>query len=136
MKPAASESRHKILVIDDDPFTRDVFRLALEKGGFQVSAAGDGIEGLAAVAKDRPDIIMLDIVMPRMDGFETLASLKKDPATKGIPVIMLSSMRQSEDVARAMKGGAAAYLKKGEAVPQDIPAKAREVLGLPPDEAS
>lgn len=126
---------HKILVIDDDPFTRDVFQLALEHAGFAVASAEDGVAGLAAVKAERPDVIMLDIMMPRMDGFETLAKLKSDPETKGIPVIMLSSMRASEDIARAMKDGAAAYLKKGEAVPADIPAKAREVLGLPPLEA-
>ena len=127
-------NEHTILVIDDDPFIRDVYRLSLEKSGFKVAAAEDGVAGLAAVAKERPDVIMLDIVMPRMDGFETLAKLKGDPATKRIPVIMLSSMRAKEDVDRALKGGAAAYLKKGVAVPGDIVTKAREVLGLPPEQ--
>lgn len=129
---SAKEKTHKILVVDDDPFTRDIFRLALEKGGFKVVAAGDGLAGLAAVAAEKPDVIMLDLMMPKMDGFETLTKLKADPATRSIPVIILSSMRQDEDIARAMKGGAAAYLKKGQAIPAEIPAKAREVMGLPP----
>jgi len=123
---------HKILVVDDDPFNRDLFKLALKKAGFMVTEAENGQKGLEAVEADRPDVIMLDLMMPIMDGFETLKRLKTDPHTSSIPVIILSSMRQDEDVSRAMKGGASAYLKKGQAVPADIPAKAREVLGLPP----
>ncbi|HTK05373.1 MAG TPA: response regulator [Candidatus Eisenbacteria bacterium] len=129
---SASERTYKILVVDDDPFTRDIFRLALEKAGFKVVAAEDGLAGLKAAAAEKPDVIMLDLMMPKMDGFETLAKLKADPHTRPIPVIILSSMRQDEDVARAMKGGAAAYMKKGQAIPAEIPAKAREVMGLPP----
>lgn len=93
-----SEERHmnaplkKILVIDDDQSAVAFVRAALESEKYEVAGAGDGLAGLTQVRKEPPDLIILDIYMPRQPGFYTLRDLKKDPKTKTIPVIMLTSV--------------------------------------------
>jgi two-component system alkaline phosphatase synthesis response regulator PhoP len=102
----------KILVVDDE---RHIVRLAqvnLERVGFTVLTASDGIEGLERVASDKPDLVILDIMMPNMDGFEVLHHLRADPATDHLPVIMLTAKSQDADVIHGWHGGADYYLTK------------------------
>lgn len=82
----------KVLLVDDDPDFVEAVQTIVEKAGYQVAVAYDGQEGLEEVAKNRPDIIILDVMMPVMDGHAACAKLKADPATAGIPVILLTAV--------------------------------------------
>jgi two-component system alkaline phosphatase synthesis response regulator PhoP/two-component system response regulator VicR len=101
-----------VLVVDDDPQIVRVVEINLTQEGHAVRTAADGEEALAAVAQERPDLIILDVMMPRMDGFETLKRLKADPALAEIPVIMLTARAQDEDVFEGYGTGATWYLTK------------------------
>ncbi|MCR4403899.1 MAG: response regulator [Candidatus Acetothermia bacterium] len=109
--------RPKILVIDDDPDFVEATRVVLESGGYQVLAAYDGKAGLAKVRADRPDLVILDIIMPEEDGFKVCEALKADPELSKIPVIVLTSLseRWSEvtlSVTQGLKLEAEDYIDK------------------------
>jgi DNA-binding response OmpR family regulator len=109
--------RPKILVIDDDPDFVEATRVVLESGGYQVLAAYDGKAGLAKVREERPDLVILDIIMPEEDGFKVCEALKADPKLAEIPVIILTSLseRWSEvtlSVAQGLKLEAEDYIDK------------------------
>lgn len=84
--------KKRILLVDDDPDFVEAVKVIVENGGYQVHVAYDGKEGLEAVKEYKPDLIVLDVMMPVMDGHATCAALKKDPATKEIPVILLTAV--------------------------------------------
>jgi two-component system, OmpR family, alkaline phosphatase synthesis response regulator PhoP len=102
----------KLLLAEDEPDVQLIARLALKKAGFQVTTVNDGNEALARVAVDRPEVILLDWMMPDMDGFETCKRLKADPATSDIPVIFLTAKVQETEVAKALALGAAGCIGK------------------------
>ena len=102
----------KILVIEDDATFLDLVRVHLSGEGHEVIMAEDAAIGLRAVIADRPDLVVLDIFVPYLDGFEVLAALQSDPATRGIPVIVLTGHGDDETFARARQLGAAAFLTK------------------------
>jgi CheY-like chemotaxis protein len=82
----------KVLLVDDDPDFVEAVKVIVESGGYDVEVAYDGMEGLDAVAENRPDLIVLDVMMPVMNGHEACAALKKDPATAEIPIILLTAV--------------------------------------------
>ena len=98
-----------ILVVDDDQSLRDLLRLHLSAAGYTVSTASDGIEAGYAVLKDPPDLIITDVNMPHMDGYQFVEALKSDKTLPKIPVIFLTSM---DDVARGKELGAVGYITK------------------------
>jgi two-component system OmpR family response regulator len=103
----------KILMVEDDPDIRRVAVMALKfKGGFEVIVAADGIEGLEKAASEKPDVILLDSMMPRMDGPETCKRLKADPALASIPVIFLTAKSQKKEIEAGLELGAVGYLVK------------------------
>jgi DNA-binding response OmpR family regulator len=120
----------RVLVIDDDVFISGIYVLSLENAGIAVEVARDGVAGIKQAHEFKPHVIILDVMMPVMDGFETLERLKKQKATRGTPVLMLTSLTQKEDVARGQELGAADYLKKTETLPIEALAKIKKVLGL------
>lgn len=120
----------KILIVDDDRFIAGIYGAKLESEGFAVVMATNGIDGIEAAKKERPDLILLDVLMPKMDGFEALDRLKKDAQTKRIPVMMLTSMGQKEDVDRGLAAGAADYLFKTKTLPTEALKKIIGVLKL------
>lgn len=128
--PVIDDRPVKVLVVDDDEFLSNIYVISLKRYGFDVSVARNGEECLAATRKDKPDIILLDLMMPKMDGFETLENLKKDDKLKDIPVMVLSSLGQKEDTGRAMSLGAADYLRKTETLPNECLRKVYDVLKL------
>ena len=87
-----------VLVVDDDPVIVKLLQVNFEMDGYDVLTAGDGAEGLARAQTDRPDIIVCDVMMPKMNGLEVAAALKADPATKQIPIVLLSAKAQTSDV--------------------------------------
>jgi CheY-like chemotaxis protein len=117
-----------LLLVEDDPDIQIVARTALRRAGFTVTVASHGSAGLEAVATGRPDVILLDWMMPEMDGPEVCRRLKNNPATADIPVIFLTARSQQSEIARGLALGAAGYIIK----PFDaltIGAQVRELLG-------
>ena len=118
----------KILIIEDDNFLIEMYTTKFELEGFNVVSAEDGEKGLVAAKEHKPDIILLDILMPRMDGFATLTELKKDDSVKNIPVILLTNLGQKEDVKRGFELGAAGYLIKAHFMPAEVVDKIKTIL--------
>jgi len=104
--------KRTIMVVDDSPDLVEIVRLTLESKGFNVRRAYDGLQVFDVLRKQWPDLILLDIMMPLMDGFEVLTRLKCNPATASIPVILLTVKGQPEDVIKGYERGADIYLKK------------------------
>jgi CheY-like chemotaxis protein len=102
----------KILVIDDDPSNRDILRTRLEVAGHDVAEASDGEQGLLYLENQSADLIVLDVMMPRVDGLQVCAKIKANPKTKGIPVILLTALGQQIDQLRGWESGADDYLTK------------------------
>lgn len=102
----------KVLVVDDDKHVPKLTRAALERAGYEVLLATDGMEALTAIERDRPHLILLDIAMPNMDGFETLRRLKSAPATCSIRIVIVSARDSDDDLKRAWQAGADGYLIK------------------------
>lgn len=111
----------KVLVVDDSPTQREIISNLLEKCGLTVSFATDGVDALEKVQVIQPDLVVLDIVMPRMNGYEVCRYLKSNPKTQNTPVIMCSSKGEDFDHYWGMKQGADAYITK--------PFQAKELLG-------
>ncbi len=116
-----------ILIVDDSPTELHQMRKALERGGFRIEAANDGAEALRKAREMRPDLILMDIVMPVMDGFRATRALASDPDTRGIPVIMVSSKGQESDRVWGMRQGAVDYLVKP-VTPAQLVEKAQAAL--------
>jgi len=104
--------RGRILVVDDDLVNRRVLERALERAGHETVSAADGAQALSAIAEDPPDLVLLDIVMPGIDGIEVLERLKSDPGTQHIPVVMISAVDETEAVIRCIESGAEDFLPK------------------------
>jgi len=123
------ESPKKILVVEDDKFLRDLIVQKLLKEGFDVSEAVDGEQGIKKIKEVKPDLILLDLILPGIDGFEVLTEVKKDPVLAEIPVIILSNLGQKDDIERGLKLGAADYLIKAHFTPGEIIEKIKNILG-------
>ena len=118
----------RILLAEDDRFLRRAAEAALKRAGFTVLAAADGEEALRMARAEKPDLVLLDLIMPKLQGFEVLKALKADPGTATIPVIVLSNLGQDGDVQRALEGGAVAYLVKANLSLDELVSRARETL--------
>jgi DNA-binding response OmpR family regulator len=119
----------RILVAEDDRLLGKAATAALRRSGFEVDLAVNGEAALASARAVPPDLILLDVIMPGIQGFEVLARLKADPATRAIPVVMLSNLGQDTDVEEAMRAGASAYLVKANLRLDELALKVRAVLG-------
>ncbi len=128
-KKKEASTKGKILVIDDDRFLAQIYILTLKKVGYEVILMENGTLGIEAAKKEKPDAIILDILMPGMDGFQVLRELKKSDKTKDIPVIMLTSLSQKEDEEMGMRGGAVAYLTKSTTLPDDVVKQLKKLFG-------
>ena len=110
----------KILIIEDDRFLRELMSKKLVGEGYQISEATDGEEGIRSVKSEKPDLVLLDLILPGIDGFEVLTRIKQDPEIAQIPVIVLSNLGQKEDIERGIKLGAVDYLIKAHFTPGEI----------------
>jgi CheY-like chemotaxis protein len=108
----ADQVQKKILIVEDDRFLSLVLKGRLDKEGFLVSQAFDGAEGLTMVRQDKPDLIILDLIMPKMSGFEFLEAVSIDPQLSQIPVVVASNLGQESDIAKAKSLGVANYYVK------------------------
>jgi len=103
---------NKILAIDDEPAILEIEKEALEAEGFKVTGATSGPEGLKLLREEDPDLVILDVLMPGMDGWEVLRRIESDPTTAGVPVIMLTALGGDEDILRGLEEGAVEYITK------------------------
>lgn len=117
-----------VALIEDDPLIAEMYMTKFTKEGYDIRHAGDGFEGLEMVKKQKPDIILLDIIMPKMDGFQVLAELRKEAAFKETPVIMLTNLGQEEDVQKGRALGATDYFIKTNFTPAAIVDKVKGIL--------
>ena len=122
----------RILLAEDDRFLRKAAQSALARSGYSVVTAADGDEALARARDSAPGLVLLDLIMPGRNGFDVLQALKSDPATKAIPVIVLSNLGQDGDVQRALALGAAAYCIKANLSLQGLVRQVEGVLANPP----
>lgn len=120
--------RPKVIIVDDDRDTREMLTLALELEGFGVSQAANGLRLISAMHVDRPDVILLDVMMSWIDGFELCRAIKKNPTFADIPVIFISARKSLEDEKAGLDAGAVDYFAKPLDVDRLI-ARIREILG-------
>ena len=118
----------RILVAEDDRFLRKAAEMALKRQGYTVLTAADGEEALRTAQTVLPDLILLDLIMPKLNGFQVLNALKTDAPTAHIPVIILSNLGQDRDVQQAMEAGATAYFIKADLSLQALVQRVDEAL--------
>lgn len=118
----------KILLVEDDKFLRELIAKKLKSAEYEVIEATDGESAVVKAKELRPDLILLDLILPGIDGFGILAEIKEDPAISKTPVIILSNLSQQEEVDRAIKLGAADFLIKAHFVPGEIIEKINKIL--------
>jgi DNA-binding response OmpR family regulator len=108
----SDERRPLVLVADDDPDILSLVTLRLERSGYDVVSAGDGEQALETARTQTPDLALLDVMMPKLDGYEVTARLRQEEATRHLPVILLTARVQESDIARGVEAGADDYVKK------------------------
>ena len=126
----ADTKKVHVLLVEDDTFLGNIYKTKFDMEGFKVSVAENGEEGLADAKKKKPDIILLDILLPKLDGFRVLEKLKADDELKNIPVILLTNLGQKDDVSKGLEAGAADYLIKAHFKPSEVVDKVKKVLKI------
>lgn len=124
-----AENGSKILIIEDDRYISKMYQLKLSLEGYQVEVADNGKVGVEKVKSFMPNIILLDILMPELDGFEVLKVVKSDDATKNIPVLIMSNLGQEDHIQKGMELGAVGYIVKSQFTPSKVVENIKEVLG-------
>jgi DNA-binding response OmpR family regulator len=128
---AVANGQPLVLIADDDPDIRALVGFRLEAAGCNVMRAADGEEALRLAGEQTPDLCVLDVMMPKLDGLGVTRALRGDAATKGVPVLLLTARVGDEDVARGLDAGADDYLRKPFS-PQELAERVRQVLGRAP----
>lgn len=119
----------KVLIIEDDPPYRKIYKRKFEVSGYTADVAENGIEGLEKMHSFMPDIVFVDLMMPKMDGFQVLDNAKADPKLQNIPIVVLTNLSTSSDADKVLQKGAITILVKSDTEPNAIVAKANEILG-------
>ncbi|MCD4761187.1 response regulator [bacterium] len=118
----------KILIVEDDDFLLQMYATKLELEGFKVLEASNGIQGLKMAQREKPDLMLLDLNLPELSGFEVLAQLKREDDTKNIRVLVLTNYSQKDHIDRCLKLGADDYLIKAHFVPSEVIEKIKNIL--------
>ena len=126
------DTKKKILLVEDDEALANVYKSRLDIEGFETQWVGNGEDALAIALKFRPDLVLLDVMMPKISGFDVLDILRNTPETANIHVIMLTALSQPKDKERADTLGVDDYLVKSQVVIGDVMERVRHHLGLPP----
>jgi len=126
-KTAAGGTQLKVVLVEDDKFLQKILMTKFIKEGFDVRSASDAEEGLQLILTEAPNIVLLDLILPKMSGFDLLTELKTNPKTKGIPVVILSNLGQEEDIARARGLGAIDFLVKADISINEVVQKVKEI---------
>jgi len=123
-----SFKKQKILMIDEDRFLRKIYKNKFLNSGFEFSEATNGIEGLNKIFSEKPDLVLLDIILPRKNGFDVLIETRRNTATKRIPFIIISNLGQESDIKRGVSLGAKDYLVKTDVSHSEVVEKVKECL--------
>jgi CheY-like chemotaxis protein len=120
----------KLLLVEDDIFYRKLYKHKFEISGFEVTAVENGQEALNIIPTLKPDLVLMDIMMPVMNGYEALDKLKASPETESLPVVMLTNLSSEADTSLATKKGALGFLIKSDLTPQQLVAKVESLSGI------
>jgi len=123
-----AETKTKVLLIEDDKMIIDMYNLKFTQEGYEVFKAENGKDGVEMAKETKPDIILLDIILPKMDGFSVLKKLKADDDTKNVPVVLLTNLGQDGDVKKGLELGAIDYLIKANYTPAQVVEKVKSLL--------
>lgn len=126
---STKKEKKKILLVEDDTFILEMYATKLLNFGYDVLTATDGEEALKIIKDKHPDFILLDLVLPSMDGFDVLKTIKKDAKTKSIPVVLLTNLGERKDVETGLKLGANDYLIKAHFTPSEVIEKIQNLIG-------
>lgn len=118
----------KILIIEDDRYISKMYQLKLSLDGFDVQVADNGRIGVDKVGEFKPDIVLTDILMPEMDGFEVIKTMKSEPETKDIPILIMSNLGQEDHIQKGLELGALGYIVKSQYTPSKVVEKIKEIL--------
>jgi len=118
----------KILLIEDDPFLIDIYVTKFKESGFSVEVANDGESAFRYLEEKKPDLVILDIVLPQIDGWEILRKIKSTPGLKNLKVIILSNLSQKEEVERGINLGSIKYLIKAHYTPSQVVEEIKEII--------
>lgn len=124
-----SDKKKKILLVEDDKFLSEIYLAKLNEGGFEVLTVFDGEEGVKKAGELKPDLILLDVVLPKKDGFEVLKDIKSKEELNKIIVVLLTNLGQKEEVQKGFDLGAADYIIKAHFTPTEVMAKICRLLG-------
>lgn len=119
-----------VVIVEDEKMLADMYATKFTMEGFKAHKANDGASGFAMVKDKKPDIVLLDIIMPKVDGFGVLKMLKEDEKLKDIPVILLTNLGQDDDIKKGKQLGAADYFVKANHTPSEVVQKVRQVLKM------
>lgn len=123
-----TKEKTKILLVDDDKVFDEMYKLRLEASGYEVVVVEDGEKALVSAMDENPDLILLDIMMPKINGLDVLDILKSTPETKNIPVIILTALLKDVNEVRGLMSGATGYLVKSEVTPAQVVEKIEQAL--------
>lgn len=122
-------TKKKILIVDDDSMISDMYLMKFVEDGFDATTASDGKTALEKIESEKPDAVLLDIVMPQMDGFDVLKELGKKGLLQNTKVILLSNVGQKEDVEKGLSFGASDYIIKANFTPSEVLEKVKKIIG-------
>ncbi len=122
------KEKNTILIVEDDVFLADLYKTKMELEGFKVYAAYDGEKGLEMAKKNNPSIILLDLILPKLTGFQVLEKIRSDSKIKDIPIIILTNLSQKSDVDKGIKMGANDYLIKAHFMPSEVVEKIKKLI--------
>jgi DNA-binding response OmpR family regulator len=122
--------KKKILIVEDDSILQKALQEFLAEEGFEIFSALDGEEGVKMGKEKKPDLVLLDIILPKKDGFEVLKELKSDENTKKIPIVLLTNLGSLNDIEKAIAMGANTYLIKADYKLEEVSKKVKEILGI------
>ena len=117
-----------ILLVEDDPFLIDIYTTKMKESGFVVEVASDGESALRKIKEKTPSLVILDIVLPQLDGWEILRQIKSDPKLKKIKIIILSNLGQKEEVEKGVELGATKYLIKAHYTPSQVVEEIKQIM--------
>ena len=118
----------KVLIIEDDPPYRKIYKRKFEVSGYTVEVAEDGVEGLQKMRTFQPGLVFVDLMMPKMDGFQVLDAVKADPSLNSIPVVVLTNLSTTEDAQKVLQKGAIGVIVKSDTEPNAIVERANQIL--------
>ncbi len=125
----AMQKDTKILIVDDDPFILEMYALKFKEQGFQIVTATDGKMALSQIEKEMPDIVLLDVVMPKMDGFDVMKKIA-EISSRPFKILFLTNFGQKEDVEKGLQLGADGYIIKAHFTPSEVVTKVKQVLNI------